>query len=50
MYITALGVIVAITVGNFVWASTERKWSEALERSFFQAAAVGTYLLVMALN
>ena len=50
MYITALGVIVAITVGNFIWASRECKWDEALERSFFQAAAIGAYLLVIALN
>jgi len=50
MYVTAIGVFVGLTAGNFIWqAFMERKWGKAVERSYFQAVALGTFLLAMAI-
>ena len=49
MYVTALVVFVSLMFANFIWqAFKEREWHKAMERSFFQAVALGAFLLVMA--
>lgn len=41
--------IVVMTIGNFVWEfiSLQGDWQKAKERSFFQAAAVIIYFLLL---
>ena len=49
MYGTAIAICAGLMIGNFVWqAFTKREWGTAIERSFFQAAALGTFLLATA--
>mgnify|MGYP001612904391 CR=1 FL=1 len=48
MYKTAIVVWVGLTFGNFVMeAFGERKWGRTAEISFFQALAIGAFVLVM---
>ncbi len=47
MFVTAVGLWAGLTVGNFLWQlATKKEWGVAIERSFFQAVALGTFLLV----
>ncbi len=53
MYLYGAAVIVfaGLTIGNFIWqAFGGRDWDTAKERSFFQGAALGTFLLAMAVT
>jgi hypothetical protein len=43
----AIILIVGLTIGNFLWkATTNKNWGEAAKISFFQACAIGAYLLM----
>jgi len=49
MYGTAIVVCAGLTIGNFIWqAFGKREWDKAAERSFFQAVALGAFLLTTA--
>ncbi len=51
MYGTVVGLSIGLTAGNFIWqAFTKREWGVATERSFFQAVALGAYMVVMAIH
>lgn len=52
MLATAIVVIVALTIGNFSYEALRNhrgneNWGRALERSYFQAIAIVTFLLVI---
>lgn len=46
--VTAITALVGLTAGNFLWEAMapEKKWIRAAERSFFQAVALGVYLII----
>lgn len=45
--VTAIGVLVGLTIGNFMWVMMRKEeWNKAVERSFYQALALGIYLLL----
>ena len=47
MFGTAMAVWVGLTLVNFAWQASlgQSDWGTATERSFFQAAALGAFLL-----
>jgi len=50
MYIaTAITLWVGLTIANFIWeVFMKRDWGKAIEKSFFQAVALGLYLPIIA--
>lgn len=51
MYKTAIVAIAGLTIGNFTYEvfKGRRDWDEAAKISFFQAIAIGAFLLVTAI-
>lgn len=50
MYATAVALWFGLAIGNFLWQtiSWKKDWGKAAEASFYQAIALGAFLLLMA--